>query len=305
MKIDRRIVPSVLAVIAATSLSAAAPAEATLTLTRERTYPGMSVPLTVRIRTETQPVRLTGTVRLRIDSGSGDFRFATWGNGRDFGSLRGSDDETLELPANSVRDLVIPAVDLGESSWSWDRELLNRPGKYRIQVLMYAAPAGEDSQSVEPIQSSIASLEILSPRPEDLAIWDALKNSKHRLIAAEAISRRPTSEYAPYLAPLATFSDKQYSIQPLLQAVRAHPTSPVVPWLRLLIARSFEHQAQEVFDRTSDTSAALLLFERARVALVELERHSDAWSRETAKRRLSEIPKRADLEALLAVRTAQ
>jgi hypothetical protein len=235
---------------------------------------------------------------VRITPSSGEPFLATWGSGRskdDFGELAlgTEDDKPLTIAPNRTINVSLPAVDLSRPSWIRDPRLLQNPGTYRLEVLLYDA---RDAGGTSFVASSSATLTVAPVGAADQWILDAIARGEAGAVAAKVVETRPESDYAPYLAPLAdgeTVADRIAVVQRILDA---HPKTPVHQWLQLRIAEMYIRASYQAFDRTHDVTQATQLADIARERLMRMRATGDAWAQRAAKTSLADVPERGAFE---------
>ena len=272
--------------------AATQPVQVTLSLHPARTLPGLSVPFTLKIKNSGAPIHLAPAVSLRFTSTNAEPFLVEWYQRRNFGplDLGTGDHQPLVISMNEVVELSVPAFGLDDPTWIFDNRLLEKPGTWKVEALLYDVRDANDAPPVA--VSSPVTLTIDAPSERDLPIWQALLRGDRAAIAEKVFTEQPESPYAPYLAPLIRRVSPLEKIAILRHAIELQADSPVVPWLRLQIAQYYVHESQHSFDRDDDIDKAMTYSEKAREELLKLGGENDPWSKLTSKRQLDEVPGR-------------
>lgn len=289
-------------IFASTAFAARTGVDVSLSITPAKTLPGLSVPLTVRIKNAGPAFQLSSSVAVRLTPPNGDSYIVQWGEPSVFEGLveLGTDDgDPLTVSAKETVDLEIPAVDFSRPSWALDPQFISKTGVWKVQVLLYEARGEDDAELLA--ESSPATLTVDTPSAADEEIWAAVRLREEWGIAEKAFFTRPESPYFPYLASIVKRLTPLEKIAVIEKAVQAHPNTPVMPWLRYALAFYYGEESQRVFDVENDVEKAVGLAEKGRAELSRLSNAAGDWSKRTAKVKLSDFPSReyfTDLQRL-------
>ena len=262
-----------------------------LSIPQNKTLPALSVPLELRIRNGAAELELLPSVRVRATSPSGETFLAKWNERNEWGELEfGLTDEereenTLIVKPRETVELSVPAATLMDESWAHDGRIFTTPGTWTIEVLLFDG-------AEQTIVSNAATIEIETPAPKDLWIWQALQRGEAFAIADRVLREQPDSPYFPYFATLIRRYATLDKVEIIQRAIELHPKSPVVPSLRYAMALYYGMEADRVFFADRDFDKAVELAEKGRAELVRLSRSKDAWSRLKGAQKLGEFPSR-------------
>lgn len=293
---------TLLTILVPAAVAAPSGVEVSLSISPATTLPGLSVPLSIRIRNSGPAFQLAPSVGVRLTPPDGEPFLAQWGEPSvQTGYLElGTDDgDPLTVSAKGSLDLEVPAVDFSRPSWALDPQFISRTGRWKVEILLYEA-LGEDDGDLLAV-SSPAALTVATPGAADMEIWDALRMREEWGIAEKVFFTKPESPYFPYLASIVKRQSALEKIAIMERAMQLHPDTPLTPWLRYAIALYYGMEAQRVFDVESDLEKAVAVADKGRAELTRLSNSAGAWSKRTAKVKLDEHPGReyfADLARL-------
>jgi hypothetical protein len=296
------------------------PFELTLALVPDKVLPGLPVKFRVTVTNQSNaPVDVPQDLRLQVEPvGAEPFfarvldrdhspsppTFASW-------------PESLSMLGSKQAATVVFPNDpllLGGPEWFRDPRL-NKPGVYRLRLLLYpakvdvhvndSAEEGESLSNVdEPIVSNSATLTIRVPEAEDAAVWEKMQelggpagwNSTMLLtsgIAEYVLTQRPASRYLPYFVHLSRDLSPTEKLRQFRAAIAMEP-GPQSDDVRLALAFYLARLAKETTDLAQAYAYADLAREEYRKLLAEAKTPE---GRRQAERGFSAVPNRAEIEA--------
>lgn len=198
-----------------------------------------------------------------------------------------SDDAPIILAPGESRDVSFWAGPESPVWFAADSRLLS-PGTYRFQLVADANLDSELLEKVEhavdqpglsnPIVSSEATYVVETPKGEDAAVWELIKQLGNPMLWTEALGNRiwtehPLSRYTAYCLKSPNAGDSAVSIEAYTAALGRQPSRSWADWYRLSIA---EHELRRAssFVSAKDADAALAASDRAGAILRQLAREA-------------------------------
>jgi hypothetical protein len=294
----RSILLSAIFFCAAIAVADPAKPQLTLSVSPNKTLPGLSVPLSLRLRNGARAIEVSPNVKVHLISPSGESFFANWGvesfdTPHDIGELElgvtDEEDVRFVLPAKASVSLEVPAHDFTQSSWALDRRMLALPGEWALQVYLFY----DDGGATEPIAiSNRVKLTIEMPSGRDVPVWEAVRRGEFWGISQVLLQENQQSQYFPYLSTTIARQGIFEKISIISKAMELHPNSPVIPMLRYSVATYYGKAAGRAYFKQDDFDKAVELANKGRALLAEMKNGKDAWSRLTGNRMLGEFPSR-------------
>lgn len=198
-----------------------------------------------------------------------------------------SDDTAIILAPGESRDLSFWAGPESPVWFAADSRLLS-PGTYRFQLVVDARLESELLENVEqavdqpgvsnPIVSNEATYVVETPKGEDAAVWELIKQLDTPTFWTDALGSRiwsehPQSRYAAYCLKTPKASDPATAIPAFRATLEKQPSASWGDWLQLGIAQ-FELMQASSFVDAKDADAALAASDRAGAILRELAREA-------------------------------
>ncbi|HEX6095017.1 MAG TPA: hypothetical protein VF432_01740 [Thermoanaerobaculia bacterium] len=220
------------------------------------------------------------------------------GNGKPFiahTGLRGNDRVTwfesdgvsIVLAPNESRDLSFWAGPESPVWFAADSRLLS-PGTYRLQLVSDPKLDSELLEKVEhavdqpgladPIVSNEMTYVVETPKGEDAAVWELIKQLRSPMFWPDALGSRiwtehPQSRYTAYCLRTPKASDPVVAIAAYTATLARRPARSRAEWFRLSMAQ-FELMQASSFVDAKDAEAALAASERAGEILRQLAREA-------------------------------